>query len=147
MARPPGNLCGDLCSHRKGDCRVSSGWACRHNVTGASGAVGGRCLPLTSLGKILATVRHMKELSKVHETSCLNCETGSSLLFALCQRGSHRCSLQMEGRTTSNTPWCDRHHLLHVTCPHLLLLPLTRSGAAASTLGVHGSGVTVGKSQ
>lgn len=75
---PPGNPCSDICSHMKGGCRVSSAWECQHNVTRARGAGGiggcGTC-PLTSQGKKLATVRDMKELSKIHETSCMDCET------------------------------------------------------------------------
>lgn len=39
--------------------------------------------PSNFLGEELLTVRDMKELSKAHETSCLDCETENSLLFAL----------------------------------------------------------------
>lgn len=68
-------------AHKRGDCGVSSGWACRHHVTvtGVRGATEGGTCPLTSQGKKLATVRDMKELSKVHEMSYVGCETGDSL--------------------------------------------------------------------
>lgn len=45
------------------------------------GAVGGGP-PSSFLGEELVTVRDVKELSKAHETSCLDCETENSLLFA-----------------------------------------------------------------
>lgn len=57
------------------DCRVSSAWECQHNVTRARGANGVWYMPPTSQEKKLTIVRDMKELSKIHETSCMDCET------------------------------------------------------------------------
>lgn len=75
MAWPPGNSHSNSCSHVNGDCRVPSAWECHITSPGQGGAVRVWHMPPDSQGKKLATVRDMKELSKAHETSSIDCET------------------------------------------------------------------------
>lgn len=59
-----------------------SGGVCHATLTQVRGH-GGWPSFSNFLGEKLVTVRDMKEQSKAHKTSCLDCETENSLLFAL----------------------------------------------------------------